>query len=139
MAFPETWCEFISLSPFSNSLEAHLFRLPVPGYPKGNDDAWIREHAESFIENSLVVGDSNWLSLVAAAKNNSVFLGLGFSERAGDYIYMAQALISPEGKVLIHRHKLRPSGGSSSSFSPSTRLLFFEGRTDFSLYFYSDF
>ncbi|KAL7416517.1 carbon-nitrogen hydrolase [Mrakia frigida] len=96
IAFPETW---------------------FPGYPKGNDDAWIRDHAESFIGNSLVVGDSNWLSLLAAAKNNSVYLGLGFSERDGDYIYMAQALISPEGEVLIHRHKLRPSGGERSIWS----------------------
>jgi nitrilase len=119
VAFPETWCEcsFLPLVLFLSIFylrPSRLLHQIVPGYPKGNDDAWIREHAENFIENSLVIGDSNWLALIAAAKNNSIYLGLGFSEREGDYIYMAQALISPKGEVLIHRHKLRPSGGLSS-------------------------
>lgn len=35
--------------------------------------------------------------------------GLSFSEKDNTRLYMAQSLIAPDGEVLIHRHKLRPS------------------------------
>lgn len=35
--------------------------------------------------------------------------GLSFSEKDDTRLYMAQSLIAPDGEVLIHRHKLRPS------------------------------
>lgn len=44
-----------------------------------------------------------------------MYLALGFSELADNKLYMAQALISPDGEILIHRHKLRPSGGERLS------------------------
>lgn len=34
----------------------------------------------------------------------------GFSELSGDAIYMGQVLIGPDGSLLKHRRKLRPSG-----------------------------
>lgn len=40
---------------------------------------------------------------------------LAYSERNGDYLYMAQVIIGPDGELLIHRHKLRPSGESPLS------------------------
>ncbi|KAI5479106.1 Iron complex transport system ATP-binding protein [Pseudohyphozyma bogoriensis] len=90
VAFPEVW---------------------FPGYPKGiiGQDDWFALHVKDYIENSITLGDANWLKLVAAAKANKIYVGLSFSERNGNYIYMAQALIDPTGEVLIHRHKLRPS------------------------------
>ncbi|KAH7121815.1 aliphatic nitrilase-like protein [Dactylonectria estremocensis] len=103
VAFPELW---------------------FPGYPRGNDPAWIEKWVENYIDNSIRVGDRNWKKLVATAKRNSVYLALGYSERddEDDAIYMAQALIDPRGKVVIHRHKLRPSGGERSIWS--------DGKTD---------
>lgn len=53
---------------------------------------------------------------------NSYLQGLSYSERNGNKIYMAQALISPEGETLIHRHKLRPSGSLTSSILPARAL-----------------
>ncbi|KAF7552877.1 hypothetical protein G7Z17_g4022 [Cylindrodendrum hubeiense] len=99
VAFPELW---------------------FPGYPRGNDDAWIEKWVENYIDNSIKQGDKNWKKLIAAARRNSVYLALGFSERVGDAIYMSQALIDPKGKVLIHRHKLRPSGGERNIWSDGT-------------------
>lgn len=54
---------------------------------------------------------------MAAARLNSVYVGLAYSERVERVIYMAQALIDPEGEVIIHRHKLRPSGGERNIWS----------------------
>ncbi|CAG8165341.1 unnamed protein product [Penicillium salamii] len=95
--------------------------LWFPGFPKGNSvNNWTQTHLPSYIENSLVVGDANWKRLVDAVKKAGIYAGLAFSERLDDHIYMAQSLISPLGDVLIHRHKLRPSGSERSFFSDGT-------------------
>ncbi|RDW93149.1 uncharacterized protein DSM5745_00471 [Aspergillus mulundensis] len=99
VAFPELW---------------------FPGYPRGNDAAWIKKWAKQYVANSITHGDGNWNRLVAAAKRNAVYVALAYSEREGDYIYMAQTLINPAGEVLIHRHKLRPSGGERDIWSDGT-------------------
>ncbi|KAM0747116.1 aliphatic nitrilase-like protein [Meredithblackwellia eburnea MCA 4105] len=100
VAFPETW---------------------FPGYPKGYDlNNWMYLHAPDFIANSLVVNSSQWNLLTEAAATNQIYVALGFSERSGDFIYMAQALIGPDGEVLIHRHKLRPSGSERLLWSDGT-------------------
>lgn len=96
-------------------------RLNLRGrYPKGIDDAWISEHAEDYIANSITVGSDQWNTLLGAAKNNSVYVALAFSEKTNASIYMAQALISPYGELLHLRHKLRPSGIERSFWSDGT-------------------
>jgi predicted amidohydrolase len=80
----------------------------------------MEKHAAEYAEASLVVNSTQWNSLIQAAVSNKVYLGLGFSERAGDYIYMGQALIGPTGAVLLHRHKLRPSGSERALWSDGT-------------------
>ncbi|CAI7588554.1 unnamed protein product [Penicillium discolor] len=67
-----------------------------------------------------MVGDANWEKLRSAAEKHSIHIGLGFFERVDNVIYMAQSLIDPNGKVLIHRHKLRPSGGERNIWSDGT-------------------
>ncbi|KAJ5908530.1 hypothetical protein N7495_001212 [Penicillium taxi] len=86
-----------------------------PGYPFGltaNPSLTTK-----YINNSLVEDDANWKKLVAAVKATGIYLAFGFSERQDDYLYMAQALFSPDGEKLIHRHKLRPSGGERNLWS----------------------
>ena len=72
------------------------------------------------MNNSLVVGDDNWNHLIAAIQDAGIYAGLSFSELKGDRLYMAQALVSPIGDLLIHRHKLRPSGSERWFFSDGT-------------------
>ncbi|KAL3434971.1 carbon-nitrogen hydrolase [Aspergillus tetrazonus] len=102
---------------------ANLVAFPelwFPGYPRGNNATWIKKWAKQYVANTITRGDSNWNRLVTAAKRNAVYVALGFSEREDDYIYMAQTLIDPEGEVLIHRHKLRPSGQERDNWSDGT-------------------
>ncbi|KAF4309872.1 Nitrilase/cyanide hydratase and apolipoprotein N-acyltransferase [Botryosphaeria dothidea] len=88
-----------------------------PGYPKArpgviNDadpNLWFQYHVKDYIENSLAVGSQHWNKLVQAAIDNEIYVGLSFSEKDNTRLYMAQSLIAPDGEVLIHRHKLRPS------------------------------
>lgn len=83
----------------------------------GNDDAWIESSVAGYINNSMVVGSPQWKSLLAAAKQNNIYLALGYSERTNSSIYMAQAIISNTGTVLHRRHKVRPSGGERNIWS----------------------
>ena len=43
------------------------------------------------------------------AAEHQINVGLGFSERDGDSVYIAQALIDSEGKVQMHRRKMKPT------------------------------
>lgn len=47
-------------------------------------------------------------------------MALAFSERSEGKIYMAQSLVSPEGEIVMHRRKLRPSGSERDMFSDGT-------------------
>ncbi|ODM14503.1 hypothetical protein SI65_10125 [Aspergillus cristatus] len=92
-----------------------------PDYPKGmSDNVSIASHIENYVQNSLTLNSPQWNRLVSAAKTNGVYIVPGFSHREGNYIYMAQALISPEGETLHLRHKLRPSGGERTIWSDGT-------------------
>lgn len=44
-----------------------------------------------------------------AAAENQINVSLGFSERDGDSIYIAQALIDEHGKLRMTRRKMKPT------------------------------
>lgn len=45
----------------------------------------------------------------AAAAENAINVGLGFSERYGESVYIAQALISDTGEMKMTRRKMKPT------------------------------
>lgn len=89
VAFPECW---------------------IPGYP-----AWIWTRSVDFdlsvkyVENSLVVSSSQMQRICEAAATNEINVALGFSERDGNSVYIAQALIDETGKIAMKRRKLKPT------------------------------
>jgi len=66
------------------------------------------------------MGGPEWDRIIAGIKTAKIYASLSFSEYKNDRIYMALALISPLGDILIHRHKLRPSGSERWIFSDGT-------------------
>ncbi|KAF2796733.1 aliphatic nitrilase-like protein [Melanomma pulvis-pyrius CBS 109.77] len=102
----------------SNGANLVVFpELWFPGYPKGMaDNVTIAPWLNSYIENSLVVGSTQWNTLVGAATKNQVYVLLGFSHKDEGALYMAQALVSPDGTQFV-RHKLRPSPGERGLWS----------------------
>ena len=63
-----------------------------------------------YVQNSLRLQSPEMNSIMAAARAHSIAVALGFSERGEtDSVYIAQAIISPEGKLLMHRRKLKPT------------------------------
>jgi nitrilase len=98
VAFPETW---------------------VPGYPWWiwtGSPAWGMQFVPRYHANSIVVGEPLLDKVVAAAGEHAIDVVLGYSERAGGSLYMGQAIISREGRLLATRRKLKPTHVERSVF-----------------------
>ncbi|KAH7083033.1 aliphatic nitrilase-like protein [Paraphoma chrysanthemicola] len=94
--------------------------LWFPGYPKGMaDNKTMAPWLENYIDNSLTKDSPQWSALVNAAIDNQVYVVPAFSHLENGALYLAQALISPDGSFVI-RHKLRPSGGERGIWSDGT-------------------
>ena len=91
IAFPETW---------------------VPGYPWWiwlDSPAWGMQFVQRYNDNALVVGSAEFDRIKAAARKHKIWVSLGYSERAGGSLYIAQALIDDQGHAVQTRRKLKPT------------------------------
>jgi nitrilase len=61
-----------------------------------------------YIKNSLVVESEEMKALRTCAKENNIVVSLGFSERDGNSLYIAQATIDNDGALLMTRRKMKP-------------------------------
>lgn len=62
-----------------------------------------------YMANSLPLRSPEIERIRAAAKESHIFVILGYSERDGGSIYMAQTYISEEGEIVAHRRKIKPT------------------------------
>jgi cyanide hydratase len=89
IAFPELW---------------------IPGYPYW---MWKVTYQESlpllkkYRENSLKSDSPEMNRIRTAAKQNSIFVSLGYSELDLNSLYTTQVMIDPSGTVINHRRKIR--------------------------------
>ena len=100
LAFPEVW---------------------IPGYP-----AWIWSRPIDFdlgveyVQNSLKVESPEMQAICAAAGEHGVNVVLGFSEREGESVYIAQALIDDQGKLRMTRRKMKPTHQERTIFGDAS-------------------
>lgn len=91
VAFPETW---------------------LPGFPWFiylGTPADALAYFPRYHDNSLAVDSPQMRRLQAIVKRAGVTVVMGFSERAVGSRYMAQAIIAPNGELLLTRRKLKPT------------------------------
>ncbi|KAK0761923.1 hypothetical protein N5P37_004723 [Trichoderma harzianum] len=87
--------------------------LFVPGYPWS---IWTEPYLDNTgmfhecMANSLVKDSPEMPQICEAVKKAGIFIVLGYSERDGDSLYIAQSFINPEGKIILHRRKIKPTG-----------------------------
>ena len=62
-----------------------------------------------YIQNSLAVDSPEMRTIQSCAKQNNIVVALGFSENDNNSVYIAQAIIDSDGKLLMHRRKLKPT------------------------------
>ncbi|CVK87050.1 cyanide hydratase [Fusarium proliferatum] len=91
VAFPEVW---------------------IPGYPYW---MWKVTYLQSlpmlkrYRENSMAVDSEEMRRIRRAARDNQIYVSLGFSEIDHATLYLAQVLIGPDGSVINHRRKIKPT------------------------------
>ncbi|KAG4432018.1 hypothetical protein IFR05_012503 [Cadophora sp. M221] len=84
----------------------------IPGYPW---NIWTQSVPQNgtmvkkYMANSLRVQSPEMEAIKAAVKEAGIFVVLGYSERDGNSLYMAQSSISPEGIIVNHRRKIKPT------------------------------
>lgn len=77
-------------------------------------------------QNSLPSNSNEMRRIRAAARENGIYVSLGYSEIDMATLYLAQVLISPTGDVLNHRRKIKPThverlifgDGAGDTFEP---------------------
>ena len=94
--------------------------LFIPGYPFGMNfgfgvgtrEAPGREDWMRYAEASLLVPGPETQALSAAAKESGAYLSIGVSERVPESgtLYNTNLIFSPEGELVSHHRKLKPTG-----------------------------
>jgi cyanide hydratase len=64
---------------------------------------------KKYRENSLPVDSEEMRRIRRAARDNQIYVSLGFSEIDHATCYLAQTLIDPEGNIINHRRKIKPT------------------------------
>lgn len=67
------------------------------------------EMIHSYMANSLVKDSPQMRRIQETVHEAGMFVVLGYSERDGASLYMAQSFISPEGEIVHHRRKIKPT------------------------------
>ncbi|KAK0800566.1 hypothetical protein LTR02_002756 [Friedmanniomyces endolithicus] len=103
-------CHLIASAASANAKLVVFPECWIPGYP-----AWIWSRPVDFdlgvkyVENSLEIDSPQMRRIRDAAATHQVNVGLGFSERDGDSVYIAQALIDEKGEIRMQRRKMKPT------------------------------
>lgn len=101
IAFPETW---------------------IPGYPVFLWSYPVYQQAEfvaRYHANSVTLDGASMDRIREATRDNAITVVIGFSEKDAGSLYMAQAVIGPEGQILQHRRKLKPTHAERTLFGES--------------------
>lgn len=98
IAFPETW---------------------IPGYPWFiwlGPPIWGFQFVQRYHDNSLRIDSPEMKALRDSAKANKIYVVMGYSEKEAGSLYMGQALIGADGKLLFTRRKLKPTHAERTIF-----------------------
>ncbi|GAA2043095.1 carbon-nitrogen hydrolase family protein [Yaniella flava] len=101
IAFPETW---------------------IPGYPVFLWSHSVFEQMDfvaRYRANSMSIDSDQIRKIREAASQYSISVVLGFSEKDGGSLYMAQIIIDETGEIVLHRRKLKPTHVERTLFGES--------------------
>jgi nitrilase len=98
VAFPETW---------------------IPGYPVFLWSYPVYEQMQfvaRYHAKSPTIDGPQIARIREAAQRHSITVIVGFSEKDGGSLYMSQAVIGPDGQIIQHRRKLKPTHAERTLF-----------------------
>ncbi|THU83280.1 carbon-nitrogen hydrolase [Dendrothele bispora CBS 962.96] len=104
----------VSLIKEAGTNGAQLIGFPesfIPGYPgciwTGGFDP---EFLVNFQKNCLSVKSEEFATIRRAARDAGIWVVLGYTELDGYSMYGSQSFINPQGQVVLHRRKTKPTG-----------------------------
>ncbi|CAK7237066.1 hypothetical protein SBRCBS47491_009850 [Sporothrix bragantina] len=92
IAFPELW---------------------IPGYPTfvfAHTTKTVNDYMLKYYHNAIAVDSEHMATIRKAARAADIMVALGIAERDWGSLYMSQTFISPQGDILLHRRKFKPTG-----------------------------
>jgi cyanide hydratase len=95
----------------------------IPGYPNFLWSGTYRENlplVQKYMQNSMSAYGDEMLQIRQAAAAAKIYVSFGFSERVGASLYLAQVFIGPDGNILLHRRKTKPTHVERTIFGDST-------------------
>ncbi|KAH6959502.1 hypothetical protein HG530_009185 [Fusarium avenaceum] len=95
----------------------------IPGYPNFLWSGTYRENlplVQKYMQNSMSAYGDEMLQIRQAAAAAKIYVSFGFSERVGASLYLAQIFIGPDGNILLHRRKTKPTHVERTIFGDST-------------------
>ncbi|KAL4941535.1 hypothetical protein BDV06DRAFT_194201 [Aspergillus oleicola] len=104
--------------------KAQLIAFPecwVPGYP-----AWIWSRpvdfnlSSQYMRNALQIDSPQMTKIQHCAATNKIVVVLGFTENIHDSLYIAQAIIGNDGKILTTRKKIKATHMERTVFGDSS-------------------
>jgi cyanide hydratase len=84
-----------------------------------------------YYRHSVAVDSTHMVKIRTAARTANIMVILGISERHRGSLYMAQTFIGPDGDVLLHRRKFKPTGPERIVFGDAVRFPFQHRETTF--------
>jgi cyanide hydratase len=95
----------------------------LPGYPNflwGGTYAENLQNVFNYRKNSITADGPEVIRIRRAARENNIYVALGFSERVAGTLYLSSMLIGSNGDVLRHRRKIKPTHIERTLFGDAT-------------------
>ncbi|KAF4878071.1 Arylacetonitrilase [Colletotrichum siamense] len=105
-------CELITEAGANGAKLVAFPELWIPGYPNFIHAKAAKETMDynlKYYRNSIDVRSDHMERIRMAARNANIVVVVGISERDKGSLYMAQTFIGPDGDVLLHRRKFKPT------------------------------
>ncbi|PYH99769.1 hypothetical protein BO71DRAFT_415261 [Aspergillus ellipticus CBS 707.79] len=105
----------VSLLADAGNEGANVIGFPevfIPGYPWSIFTASPLENSafmNEYFHHSLVVDSDEMHQIQASVSEHGMFCVLGFSERYQGSLYISQVFINPDGQIVHHRRKTKPT------------------------------
>lgn len=108
----EKTCSLIAEAA-SNGAELVAFpELWIPGYPNfiyAHVQKACNEFMRKYFRNAISIDSKHMQKIRFAARKANIMVVLGIAEREKGSLYMAQSFIGPNGNILLHRRKFKPT------------------------------
>jgi len=115
-------CELITEAGVNGAKLVAFPELWIPGYPTyifAHIKGAASRYTLQYYRNSVEVDSSHMYQIRCAARAARIMVILGYSERDKGSLYMSQTFIGPEGNILLHRRKFKPTGYERTIFGDS--------------------